>query len=179
MLAAPFAAASFDSLKGLGEQLSKAYKAVEERIFFERLVPPVSLETISYARFMELMFNMKVKRIIILAEGTAAIAEVRLAAHATGRAGMHCRSCIACTLLRVAQRSGRAAPRSQVSPSYNFCVGQTAAKWGFEGFFNCMLRYTCIKESETLKRAASNMAAVGAGVANSSVARRIFELYLQ
>lgn len=79
MLAAPLAAASLEKLKGLQQQLGKARQAVEERIFYERLVPPVGMETISYARFMELMFNMKVKRIIVLGEGTAAIVEVSLA----------------------------------------------------------------------------------------------------
>ncbi|KAK9806474.1 hypothetical protein WJX73_000984 [Symbiochloris irregularis] len=76
MLAAPLVAPSFDKAKEFGSLLKKTWKAAEERILFERLVPPVGMETISYARFMELMFNMKVKRIIILAEGTAAIVEV-------------------------------------------------------------------------------------------------------
>ena len=62
--------------QGLQQQFGKAKQAVEERIFFERLVPPVGMESISYARFMELMFQMKVKRVIILSEGTAAIVEV-------------------------------------------------------------------------------------------------------
>ena len=78
MLAAPLVAGSFDKAKEFGGVLKNAWKAVEERIFFERLVPPVGMETISYARFMELMFHMKVKRIVILAEGTAAIVEVML-----------------------------------------------------------------------------------------------------
>lgn len=76
MLAAPFAAANVERLQKIPQQLGKLRQAVEERIFYERLVPPVGMETISYARFMELMYNMKVKRVIVLSEGTAAIVEV-------------------------------------------------------------------------------------------------------
>ena len=44
---------------------------------YTNLIPPVSVEVLSYGRFMQLLKARQIKRVQVLGDGTAAIVDVR------------------------------------------------------------------------------------------------------
>lgn len=60
------------------EKLQKQYKALRDRVYYGDALPPVGSQQLSYARFMELLADKRVKRIMLLADGQIALVEVRL-----------------------------------------------------------------------------------------------------
>lgn len=60
------------------EALQKQYKALRDRVYYGDALPPVGSQQLSYARFMELLADKRVKRIMLLADGQIALVEVRL-----------------------------------------------------------------------------------------------------
>lgn len=59
------------------ESLQKQYKALRDRIYYGDALPPVGSQQLSYARFMQLLADKRVKRIMLLADGQIALVEVR------------------------------------------------------------------------------------------------------
>lgn len=72
MLAAPFAALSLDSLGNI----QKSFQDFKDRIYYGETLPPVGSLSLSYSRFLELLAERRVKRIIIMADGKIAMVEV-------------------------------------------------------------------------------------------------------
>ncbi len=74
MLAAPFAAINFESLK----DLKKSFQSFSDKIYYGEVLPPVGSLSLSYAKFLDLLDARQVKRITILADGKVALVEVRI-----------------------------------------------------------------------------------------------------
>lgn len=72
MLAAPFAAISFESIGNI----RKSFQEFKDRIYYGETLPPVGSLSLSYARFLELLAERRVKRIIIMSDGKIAMVEV-------------------------------------------------------------------------------------------------------
>ena len=73
MLAAPFAAINFESLK----DLKKTFQSFSDKIYYGEVLPPVGSLSLSYSKFLDLLDARHVKRITILADGKVALVEVR------------------------------------------------------------------------------------------------------
>jgi hypothetical protein len=71
---APFAALNAASLSPKG--IISSFKAFKDRVYYGDILPPVGSQQISYARFMDLMHDKKVKRVILLSDGKVALVEV-------------------------------------------------------------------------------------------------------
>ena len=74
MLAAPFAAINFESLK----DIKKTFRNFSDRVYYGETLPPVGSLSLSYAKFLDLLEARQVKRITLLAEGRIALVEVPL-----------------------------------------------------------------------------------------------------
>ena len=72
MLAAPFAAINFESLKNI----KKTFQEVSDKIYYGETLPPVGSLTLSYSKFLDLLEARQVKRITLLADGKVALVEV-------------------------------------------------------------------------------------------------------
>ena len=72
MLAAPFAAINFESLK----DLKKTFQSFSDKIYYGEVLPPVGSLSLSYSKFLDLLEARQVKRITILADGKVALVEV-------------------------------------------------------------------------------------------------------
>ena len=59
-----------------GQDLKRGWKKVEDRIFYDDILPPTGSQQISYARMMMLLGEKRVKRITLLSDGKIAIVEV-------------------------------------------------------------------------------------------------------
>lgn len=80
MLAAPFAAINFESLKNI----KKTFQEFSDKIYYGETLPPVGSLTLSYSKFLDLLEARQVKRITLLADGKVALVEV-LSLHPTCR----------------------------------------------------------------------------------------------
>ena len=58
------------------KNLQNQYKALRDRVYYGDALPPVGSQQLSYARFMELLADKRVKRIMLLADGQIALVEV-------------------------------------------------------------------------------------------------------
>lgn len=72
MLAAPLAAMSISSLA----DIQQGFQAFKDRIYYGETLPPVGSLSLSYAKFLDLLEQRKVKRIILMADGKIAMVEV-------------------------------------------------------------------------------------------------------
>lgn len=72
MLAAPFAAINFESLK----DIQKTFKDFSDKIYYGETLPPVGSLTLSYSKFLDLLEARQVKRITLMADGKVALVEV-------------------------------------------------------------------------------------------------------
>ena len=72
MLAAPFAAISLESIGNIQE----GFQNFKDRIYYGETLPPVGSLSLSYARFLELLAERRIKRIIIMSDGKIAMVEV-------------------------------------------------------------------------------------------------------
>ena len=64
------------------EELKKQFKEFRDRVYYGDVLPPVGSQQISFARFMELLAEKRVKRILLMADGQIALVEVRSCARA-------------------------------------------------------------------------------------------------
>ncbi len=81
MAAAPIAALSLGSLS-FGK-VKKQFNSVKDRIYYGDILPPVGSQQLSYARFMDLMHDKKVKRVILLSDGKVAMVEIPVEGYAS------------------------------------------------------------------------------------------------
>lgn len=81
MLAAPFAAMSFRSLK----DIKKSFQEFSDKVYYGETLPPVGSLSLSYAKFLDLMEARQVKRITLMADGKIALVEVQ---HTTSHAAL-------------------------------------------------------------------------------------------
>ena len=72
MLAAPLAAISISSLG----DIQKSFQEFKDRIYYGEVLPPVGSLSLSYGKFLELLEERRVKRIILMADGKVAMVEV-------------------------------------------------------------------------------------------------------
>ena len=72
MLAAPFAAINFESLK----DIKKTFQDFSDKIYYGETLPPVGSLTLSYSKFLDLLEARQVKRITLMADGKVALVEV-------------------------------------------------------------------------------------------------------
>lgn len=72
MLAAPFAAINFESLKNF----KKTFQDFSDKIYYGETLPPVGSLTLSYSKFLDLLEARQVKRITLMADGKVALVEV-------------------------------------------------------------------------------------------------------
>lgn len=73
------AQAAVQAAQTLDEKLGamrKAAKRVYDRVYYGDVLPPIGSFQISYARFLQLLHDKKVKRIILLSDGRTAIVEI-------------------------------------------------------------------------------------------------------
>ena len=56
--------------------LAAQVRNARDAVYYGDVLPPVGSQQLSFARFLELLTHRRVKRIILLADGTAAIVEV-------------------------------------------------------------------------------------------------------
>ena len=78
----PFATLSLraiqESFKGLtARKIKRRWKDFQDSIYYGEILPPVASQQLSYAKFLQLLSHRKIKRIILLDNGTCAIVEVR------------------------------------------------------------------------------------------------------
>ena len=81
MAAAPIAALSLGNVS-FGK-LKKQFNSVKDRIYYGDILPPVGSQQLSYARFMDLMHDKKVKRVIMLSDGKVAMVEIPVEGYAS------------------------------------------------------------------------------------------------
>ena len=81
MAAAPIAALSLGNVS-FGK-LKKQFNSVKDRIYYGDILPPVGSQQLSYARFMDLMHDKKVKRVILLSDGKVAMVEIPVEGYAS------------------------------------------------------------------------------------------------
>ncbi|KAL3137049.1 hypothetical protein ABBQ32_006634 [Trebouxia sp. C0010 RCD-2024] len=72
MMAAPFAAMSFRSLK----DIKKSFQEFSDKVYYGETLPPIGSLSLSYAKFLDLMEARQVKRITLMADGKIALVEV-------------------------------------------------------------------------------------------------------
>ena len=81
MASAPIAALSLSNVS-FGK-LKKQFNSVKDRIYYGDILPPVGSQQLSYARFMDLMHDKKVKRVILLSDGKIAMVEIPVEGYAS------------------------------------------------------------------------------------------------
>ena len=81
MSSAPIAALSLSDVS-FGK-LKKQFNSVKDRIYYGDILPPVGSQQLSYARFMDLMHDKKVKRVILLSDGKIAMVEIPVEGYAS------------------------------------------------------------------------------------------------
>ena len=81
MASAPIAALSMSNVS-FGK-LKKQFNSVKDRIYYGDILPPVGSQQLSYARFMDLMHDKKVKRVILLSDGKIAMVEIPVEGYAS------------------------------------------------------------------------------------------------
>jgi hypothetical protein len=64
---------------------------LQDRIFYDDILPPTGSQQISFARLLQLLQDRRVKRITMLADGKVAIVEVGQLQCITVRLASHCR----------------------------------------------------------------------------------------
>ncbi len=72
--AAPFAAVNLSTLSP--SNIKAMYKSLRDKVYYGDILPPVGSQQISYARFMDLLHDKRIKRIILLSDGKVAMVEV-------------------------------------------------------------------------------------------------------
>ena len=90
MLAAPFAAINFESLKNV----KQTFQDFSDKIYYGETLPPVGSLTLSYAKFLDLLEARQVKRITLMADGKVALVEVpcncRILPYAVDNSSIRC-----------------------------------------------------------------------------------------
>ena len=81
MAAAPMAALSLSDLS-FGK-LKKQFTSVKDRVYYGDILPPVGSQQLSYARFMDLMHDKRIKRVILLSDGKVAMVELPVEGYAS------------------------------------------------------------------------------------------------
>lgn len=78
---APFAAVNLSTLSP--GKVKAAYKSLRDKVYYGDILPPVGSQQISYARFMDLLHDKRIKRIILLSDGKIAMVEVPVEGYAS------------------------------------------------------------------------------------------------
>lgn len=81
MASAPIAALSLSDVS-FGK-LKKQFNSVKDRVYYGDILPPVGSQQLSYARFMDLMHDKMVKRVILLSDGKIAMVEIPVEGYAS------------------------------------------------------------------------------------------------
>ncbi len=81
MGAAPMAALSLSDVS-FGN-LKKHFNSIKDRIYYGDILPPVGSQQLSYARFMDLMHDKRIKRVILLSDGKVAMVELPVEGYAS------------------------------------------------------------------------------------------------
>lgn len=79
--AAPFAAVNLSTLSP--SNVKAMYKSLRDKVYYGDILPPVGSQQISYARFMDLLHDKRIKRIILLSDGKVAMVEVPVEGYAS------------------------------------------------------------------------------------------------
>ena len=79
--AAPMAALSLSDLS-FGKA-KKQFNSIKDRVYYGDILPPVGSQELSYARFMDMIHDKLVKRVIILADGKVAMVELPVEGYAS------------------------------------------------------------------------------------------------
>ena len=80
MAAAPIAALSLSESFG---KVKKQFNSVKDKIYYGDILPPVGSQQLSYARFMDLMHDKRIKRVILLSDGKVAMVEIPVEGYAS------------------------------------------------------------------------------------------------
>ena len=59
------------------QDIKRQYKKLQDRVFYDDILPPTGSQQISYARMMMLLGEKQVKRITMLSDGKIALVEVQ------------------------------------------------------------------------------------------------------
>ncbi len=78
---APFAAVNLSSVSP--KKVTAAFKSLKDKIYYGDILPPVGSQQISYARFMDLMHDKRIKRVILLGDAKIAMVEVPVEGYAS------------------------------------------------------------------------------------------------
>ena len=64
-------------------KLKKQFNVVKDRVYYGDILPPVGSQQLSYARFMDLMHDKRIKRVILLSDGKVAMVELPVEGYAS------------------------------------------------------------------------------------------------
>lgn len=64
-------------------KLKKQFTSVKDRVYYGDILPPVGSQQLSYARFMDLMHDKRIKRVILLSDGKVAMVELPVEGYAS------------------------------------------------------------------------------------------------
>lgn len=78
---APLAAVNLSNLSP--KKVTAAFKSLKDKVYYGDILPPVGSQQISYARFMDLLHDKRIKRVILLSDGKIAMVEVPVEGYAS------------------------------------------------------------------------------------------------
>lgn len=78
---APFAALNVSSLTP--GNVKGALNSLKDKVYYGDVLPPVGSQQISYARFMDLFMDKRIKRVILMSDGKVAMVEVPVEGYAS------------------------------------------------------------------------------------------------